>query len=123
MGGQRGVLASHRLNMSHTCHFSLLMQHGWPRRLTRLDDSCSALADGRAFSITGGVLVAGGLAGGLEWHKGRPCESGACIEAAAVDDAVMIRSTANPGRTPLTMSRDEWREFLAGVKDGLFDGL
>jgi Domain of unknown function (DUF397) len=67
--------------------------------------------------------VASGLAGGLEWRKGKQCESGACIEAAAVDDAVMIRSTANPGSTPFTMSRDEWREFVAGVKDGLFDGL
>lgn len=80
-------------------------------------------ADRRAFSITGGVLVASGLAGELEWHKGRPCESGACVEAAAVDDAVMIRSTAHPDDPPLTMSRDEWGEFIAGVKDGLFDGL
>lgn len=35
----------------------------------------------------------------------------------------MIRSTADPDGAPFAMSRDEWEEFLAGVKDGLFDGL
>jgi hypothetical protein len=33
----------------------------------------------------------------------------------------MMRSTANPDGAILAMSRDEWREFLAGAKAGLFD--
>jgi Domain of unknown function (DUF397) len=82
----------------------------------------SGRTGGRCRSLVG-VLVASGLAGGLEWYKGRPCESGACVEAAAADDAVLIRSTAHPDDAPFTMSRDEWREFVAGVKDGLFDRL
>jgi predicted secreted Zn-dependent protease len=55
------------------------------------------------------------------WHKGRPCEGGACVEVAAVGDAVMVRSSANPESMPVTLSRDEWQEFLAGVKAGEFD--
>jgi hypothetical protein len=74
-------------------------------------------------SITVGGLVSRGQPGELEWRQGRPCESGACVEIAALDDAVMIRSSANPDGTPLTISRDEWREFLGGAKDGIFDGL
>lgn len=80
-------------------------------------------ADGRVLSIINGVWVSGGLVGGPEWHQGRRCESGACIQAASLGDAVMIRSTADPDGAPFAMSRDEWEEFLAGVKDGLFDGL
>lgn len=64
-----------------------------------------------------------GLRGEPVWHKGLPCESGACVEVAAVGDAVMVRSTANPGGTPVTLSRDEWHNFLAGVKAGAFDGV
>lgn len=55
------------------------------------------------------------------WHKGLPCESGACVEVAAVGDAVMVRGTANPGGVSVTLSRDEWHNFLTGVKAGAFD--
>jgi predicted secreted Zn-dependent protease len=65
--------------------------------------------------------VRGGPAGELTWHRGRPCESGACVEIAALPDAIMVRSTANPDGAIFAMSRDEWREFLAVVKAGLFD--
>lgn len=63
-----------------------------------------------------------GQEGEREWRRA-PCESGACVEIATLGDTVMMRSSANPGDTPLTMSRDEWREFLAGAKDGIFDDL
>jgi Domain of unknown function (DUF397) len=67
--------------------------------------------------------MADGSSGELVWHRGRWCESGACVEIAAVGDAVMVRSSANAGGTPVTLSRDEWREFLAGAKEGAFDHL
>jgi hypothetical protein len=50
------------------------------------------------------------------------CDGGACIEVAGFNEAIIMRTSANPDAT-LTMSRDEWREFLAGAKAGLFDEL
>jgi hypothetical protein len=58
----------------------------------------------------------------LIWHAGRRCDSGACVEIAALDEAVLVRSSLAPGLT-LTVTRPEWQEFLAGAKEGLFDHL
>lgn len=55
------------------------------------------------------------------WRQG-PCDGGACIEAAAVGEDIMMRSTADPDSV-LHMSREEWQKFLAGARSGLFDDL
>jgi hypothetical protein len=55
------------------------------------------------------------------WRSGF-CEGGACIEAAALGEEVMMRSSVVPGAI-LHTSREEWEKFLAGAKDGLFDDL
>jgi hypothetical protein len=52
----------------------------------------------------------------------RRCDGGACIEAAAAGEDVMMRSTVNPDSI-LHVSREEWRKFLADAKSGVFDGL
>jgi hypothetical protein len=62
----------------------------------------------------------GGPASELVWHSGRPCEGGACIEIAEGGEAVIMRSSVSPDAT-FTVSRDEWREFLASAKAGFFD--
>ena len=67
--------------------------------------------------------MTGGPGGDLVWHRSTTCESGVCVEVSTTGDAVTIRSSANPGDTPVTLSRDEWQEFLAGVKEGAFDRL
>ena len=54
------------------------------------------------------------------WH--RQCENGACMEVAVQGEAVMLRTSIAPEAT-ITLSRAEWREFIAGAKQGLFDGL
>jgi hypothetical protein len=54
------------------------------------------------------------------WH--RKCDGGACVEIAVQGEVVMIRSSAVPEST-LALTRAEWREFLAGAKQGLFDSL
>jgi hypothetical protein len=84
-----------------------------------MDNSCSLGINGLVILITFGGVVGGGPAGELRWH--RPCETGACVEVAARADVIMVRTTANPDGAILAMGRDEWREFLAGAKDGLFD--
>jgi len=62
-----------------------------------------------------------GLRGELVWHRSSTCESGACVEVATTDDAVLVRNSANPGDAPTTLSRAMWQEFLVGVKEGVFD--
>jgi hypothetical protein len=67
--------------------------------------------------------VDGGQAAELTWHSGRPCDSGACVEAAATGEAVLVRSTSDPDGGRLTLSPQEWAAFVASVKEGLFDSL
>jgi hypothetical protein len=33
----------------------------------------------------------------------------------------MVRNSANPGGTVVTLRHEEWQEFLTGVKEGSFD--
>lgn len=58
----------------------------------------------------------------LAWHRGRKCDGGACVEVAAQGQKVLVRNSGDPA-TMFQVSRDEWQEFVAGVKDGDFDGL
>jgi hypothetical protein len=67
--------------------------------------------------------VDGRPAGELAWRQGRQCDSGACLEVAAVEDAVLVRSSTDPDGTCLKLTRDEWAAFLDSAKDGLFDAL
>jgi predicted secreted Zn-dependent protease len=64
-----------------------------------------------------------GSSGELVWHRGIGCDGGACVEVATTGDTVMVRRSAQPDGTPVTLSRDEWQEFLAGVKEGALDGM
>jgi Domain of unknown function (DUF397) len=36
---------------------------------------------------------------------------------------VVVRNSADPDGTRVTMSRDEWHAFVAGVKKGEFDDI
>jgi hypothetical protein len=44
------------------------------------------------------------------------------VEVAVAGEEVLLRSTVSPG-VLVALSRSEWREFLAGAKEGLFDHL
>jgi predicted secreted Zn-dependent protease len=61
--------------------------------------------------------------GELTWHAARRCETGACVEIGTRGESVLIRSSADPEGPYVTLSRDEWQVFVAGVKDGDFDSL
>lgn len=67
--------------------------------------------------------MAGGLRGELAWHRSSTCESGACVEVTATQDAVMVRNSAQPDEALVTVCHAEWRAFLAEVKEGIFDRL
>jgi len=67
--------------------------------------------------------MADGLRSERAWHRSSICESGACVEVTATEDAVMVRNSAKPDEALVTVSHAEWREFLAGLKEGTFDQL
>jgi len=70
-----------------------------------------------------GAVVDGRPTDELTWHRGKPCDGGACVEAAALDEAVLLRSSLSPDGATLTLSRDEWHEFIVAAKAGHFDAV
>ena len=59
---------------------------------------------------------------GLEWRRSGRCDGGACIEVAKLDAMIMIRESTEPN-TLLLIGHGIWREFVTGVRAGLFDAL
>lgn len=57
------------------------------------------------------------------WRRVRRCDTGQCVEIGALGKFVVVRSSADPEDTRILLNRDEWREFVARVKDGDFDSL
>ena len=57
------------------------------------------------------------------WRTSSRCESGACVEIGTLDESVLVRRSGDTEGIYVTLSREEWREFVAKVKDGDFDGL
>lgn len=72
--------------------------------------------------ISLGEVVDGRATDELVWYRGKPCDGGACVEAALLDETVLLRSSSVPGVT-LILSRDEWNTFLVAAKAGHFDAL
>jgi hypothetical protein len=73
-------------------------------------------------SIPFGGTVGREPAGALRWHKGRPCDGGACVEVAVTGEEILVRTTVSPD-APIRLTRDEWSAFLASAKQGHFDHL
>jgi hypothetical protein len=61
--------------------------------------------------------------GDLDWYVSRTCESGACVKVARRGESVLIGNTNSPEGPFSEFSTEEWRQFLAGAKDGDFDGV
>ncbi len=60
---------------------------------------------------------------GIDWHTSRTCESGACVGVARRGEYIVIGNTNNPKAAVNKFTVDEWRQFLAGIKLGDFDGI
>lgn len=65
----------------------------------------------------------GGSAAEATWRTAGSCDAGQCLEIGTLGVFVMIRNSADPGRACVTMSREEWRAFVIGVKNGEFDDI
>lgn len=50
----------------------------------------------------------------------RACDSGSCVEVAAMADVVLVRDSKNPDGPRLAFSPEEWHEFVGSVKRGEF---
>ena len=57
----------------------------------------------------------------IEWRTSSFCASNTCVEVAMTPQAVLVRDSKEPGRQPLIYTKDEWLQFVAGVKSGEFD--
>jgi Domain of unknown function (DUF397) len=88
--------------------------------LTMVELSCLSQRRDRTSCQVGGIVGQESAGGEPTWH--RPCESGACLEIAVQDEAVMLRSSVAP-QSRIILTHAEWQEFLAGAKRGLFDRL
>jgi len=65
----------------------------------------------------------GGSVDEPEWRRAGRCEGGQCLEVGTVGEFVVVRKSADSSGTYVTVSRDEWCAFVAGVKDGEFDDI
>lgn len=61
--------------------------------------------------------------GDIVWRISRTCDSGACLGVARRGEAVLIGNTSDPEGPVTEFTTDEWRQFLAGVKLGDFEGI
>ncbi len=60
---------------------------------------------------------------GLNWRIALACNGGGCVAVAKEGQQVHIGDTKDPDGPILTYSAREWRDFLAGAKNGDFDDL
>lgn len=61
--------------------------------------------------------------GGSDWRVSSTCEGGACVGVIRQGDLVLIGNTTDPESHVGRFTKDEWRQFLAGVKLGDFDDV
>jgi hypothetical protein len=60
----------------------------------------------------------------IDWRTSRSCAGGNCVQVGDVGDgSIAIRDSKNPGAGALIYTSSEWRDFLAGAKNGDFDDL
>lgn len=59
----------------------------------------------------------------VDWRTSKSCTSGNCVEVAALGDSIAIRDSKSPSSAVLLYIANEWRDFIAGAKNGDFDDL
>ena len=58
---------------------------------------------------------------GFTWRTSSYCTTGACVEIAFDGDSVLVADSKEDRRQALQYTKDEWRAFIAGAKNGEFD--
>jgi len=57
------------------------------------------------------------------WYTVEQCDGGQCVQVGIRGGSILVRSSVDPDGHWVTLSRDEWQAFIAGVKGGVFDNL
>ena len=57
----------------------------------------------------------------LDWRRSMQCGTEACVEIAISDHKAFDRSSTSTAGTYLVFDAEEWRSFLAGVRNNEFD--
>lgn len=55
------------------------------------------------------------------WITSSYCASNSCVEVSFSENTVAVRDSKDREQSALVYSLDEWRDFLAGVRNGEFD--
>lgn len=55
------------------------------------------------------------------WQTASFCEGGACVGVAREGEQVLVANTSIPEAPEASFTRNEWKAFVAGVKNGEFD--
>lgn len=55
------------------------------------------------------------------WVRSRHCDTNSCVEAADLGSEVAIRNSQNPNGPVVLFTKEEWRAFVGGVRDGDFN--
>jgi hypothetical protein len=59
---------------------------------------------------------------GLQWFKSSASGGGGCVEVAQMTGGrVALRDTKDRDKAPHVYTKDEWRAFVTGAKNGEFD--
>ena len=70
------------------------------------------------------MSTSGSDVAGLAWRKAkRSVSNGACVEVAPGKDTVAVRDSKDPDGPILMSTAAGWGAFVAGAKQGAFDGL
>jgi len=56
----------------------------------------------------------------IAWHRSRRCDTNACVEAAVLDNEVILRDSKDPNGPVLRFTFREWSAFVGGIEDGDF---
>ena len=63
-----------------------------------------------------------GIAEPMRWRSSAACASSGCVQAATTSEGVALRDSKSPDKQ-VEVSRQDWADFVAGVKAGEFDAL
>lgn len=55
------------------------------------------------------------------WRRSSLCANAGCVEVSSGTGAIRVRDSKRSDSPILTFDTDEWRVFVAGVKNGEFD--
>lgn len=71
---------------------------------------------GIAVTAFGEGVLASDFGNSTEWRKSSRCEGGACVEAAARDDVVLLRRSVDLDGPTLAFTHAAWQHLICRIK-------